>query len=71
MRELMAHSKWRTVSCTDDSVRSHTSQPAAYRWIAGQPAGARFQVQVNDSGCFDWQPYATVVSGGDGTTNEE
>lgn len=67
----MPRTKWRTVSCTDDGLRSHASQPAAYRWIAEQPAGARFRVQVNDDRCFDWQPYATATSCGDGGVEEE
>lgn len=65
----MARSRWRTVSCSDDGLRSHPSQPRAYAWVAGQPAGARFRVQVNEG--YSWQPYATVVSVGDGTTDEE
>jgi hypothetical protein len=64
----MPRSKWRTVSCTDDSLRSHSSQPAAYRWVAERPAGARFWVQVDEG--RDWQSYATVESCGDGTTDE-
>lgn len=65
----MARTKWRTVSCTDDGLRSHGSQPAAYTWIAGQDQGAQFRVQINEG--RDWQPYATVSSRGDGTTDEE
>lgn len=61
--------KWRTVSCTDDSLRSHTSQAKAYAFVAGQPSGARYRVQVDEG--QDWMPYATVVSCGDGTTEEE
>jgi hypothetical protein len=67
----MPKTKWRTVSCADDGFRSHASQPAAYRWIADQPAGDRFRVQIKDNKGFDWRPYATVVSVGDGTTDEE
>jgi hypothetical protein len=63
--------RWRTVSCVDDGLRSHPSQSKAYAWIAGQPSGSRFRVQVNDSRDYTWQNYATVVSRGDGTTNEE
>jgi hypothetical protein len=65
----MARTKWRTVSCADDSLRSHRSQHAAYDWIADQPAGARFRVQIDEG--RDWMPYATVASNGDGTTDEE
>ncbi len=65
----MARPKWRTVSCADDSLRFHGSQPAAYRWVASQGQGTRFRVQVDEG--RDWQPYATVVSRGDGTTDEE
>lgn len=65
----MPRKRWRTVSCADDSLRSHSSQPAAYTWIAGRPAGDRFRVQVNEG--YDWENYATVVSRGDGTTDEE
>lgn len=67
----MAKTKWRTVSCADDGLKSHTSQPAAYRWIAKQEQGARFRVQVNDSLHDGWQDYATVVSRGDDTTTDE
>lgn len=65
----MARKRWRTVSCTDDGLRSHSSQTAAYNWISGRPAGDRFRVQVNEG--YDWEPWATVVSNGDGTTDEE
>lgn len=65
----MPRKKWRTVSCTDDSLRSHTSQPAAYRWISEQGDGARFRVQVDEG--YGWENYATVVSRGDGTTDED
>lgn len=67
----MARTKWRTVSCFDDGLRSHTSQPAAYTWISARPAGDRFRVQVDDSLHYGWQDYAIVVSRGDGTTDEE
>lgn len=65
----MPAKKWRTVSCVDDSFRSHPSQPKAYEYIGDQPAGARFRVWVDDG--FGWQAYATAVSRGDGTTDEE
>ena len=65
----MASKKWRTVSCADDSVRSHTSQAKAYAFVAGQESGVRFRVHVQEG--HGWMPYATVVSRGDGTTDEE
>ena len=65
----MPGKRWRTVSCIDDSRRSHPSQPKAYKYVGKQPAGARFRVQVDEG--RDWQPYATVFSCGDGTTDEE
>jgi hypothetical protein len=64
----MARKRWRTVSCTDDSIRKHSSETAANTWVGGQPAGARFRVQVDEG--FDWQAYATVVSTGGGTDGE-
>lgn len=67
----MPRTKWRTVSCADDGLRSHSSQQAAYRWISDRPAGERFRVQVDNSLHYGWQDYATVVSNGDGTTDEE
>jgi hypothetical protein len=65
----MPRTKWRTVSCLNDSLRSHGSQLGAYGWISGQRAGARFRVQY-DKG-RGWQDDAKVVSNGDGTTEEE
>jgi hypothetical protein len=64
----MARKKWRTVSCTDDSLRSHSSQLVAYTWIAGRMPGLRFRVQVDEG--YGWENYATVVSTGGGTDEE-
>jgi hypothetical protein len=64
----MPRKKWRTVSCSNDGLRSHSSQPAAYAWISGQPAGGRFRVQVDEG--YGWENWATVASNGDGTTDE-
>jgi hypothetical protein len=66
----MPRTKWRTVSCTDDSLRSHSSQPAAYLWVSQRLSGARFRVQVDEG--YGWENYATVVSTGTpGRTEEE
>jgi hypothetical protein len=65
----MARTRWRTVSCADDSRRTYTSEEKAYAFVAAQPAGDRFRVQVDEG--RDWQPHKTVVSRGDGTTDEE
>lgn len=65
----MAKRKWRTVSCLDDGIRNYGSEKAAYAWIADQPKGSRFRVQLDEG--YDWEHYITVVSNGDGTTDEE
>jgi hypothetical protein len=65
----MARGTWRTVSCETDSRRDFKSQQAAKDWVGGQPAGARFRIQV-DAG-HNWVPFTTVVSNGDGPTEEE
>jgi hypothetical protein len=65
----MPRKKWRSVSCTDDGLRSHSSQSAAYAWVGEQPAGERFRVQVDEG--HGWESYSTVASRGDGTTDEE
>lgn len=62
--------KWRTVSCHDDSLRSHTSQPKAYEFVSGQPPGRRFRVQVDERLGAGWVNYATVVSTSGGTEEE-
>lgn len=67
----MPRTKWRTVSCLNDSFRSHGSQPGAYGWISGQPAGSRFRVQYDEGLGGGWRDFAKVVSNGDGTTDEE
>jgi hypothetical protein len=66
----MPRTKWRTVSCADDGLRSHSSQPAAYTWVAKQPAGDRFRVQYDELLGGGWLSYSTVRSNGDGTTEE-
>jgi hypothetical protein len=60
----MPRSKWRTVSCTDDSLRSHTSQPAAYRWVGRQAEGAQFRVMVDNGDGWEDFARATVMPGG-------
>lgn len=64
----MARTKWRTVSCSDDSLRSHQSQTAAYTWVAQRMPGARFRVQVDEG--YGWENYSTVTSTGGGTEEE-
>lgn len=66
----MPRIKWRTVSCTDDSLRSHSSQQAAYEWVADREPGARFRVQFDERLGGGWRPYAVVSAAGDGTTEE-
>lgn len=67
----MPRTKWRTVSCTDDSLRSHTSQQSAYAWIAGREQGAWFRVQYDERLGGGWRAYATVTAAGDGKTEEQ
>lgn len=62
----MASRKWRTVSCTDDGLRSHGSAGKAYDWIASRPAGERFRVQYDEQLGDGWRLYATVMSTADG-----
>lgn len=66
----MPRTKWRTVSCDDDSLRSHTSQQKAYEWIATLMPKRRFRVQYDEQLGGGWQIYATVVSTGGGTDEE-
>ncbi|MGX6604818.1 hypothetical protein ACWKSP_22220 [Micromonosporaceae bacterium Da 78-11] len=66
----MPRTKWRTVSCTDDGLRSHSSQPAAYTWVGKQPVGVRFRVQYDEQQGGGWRSYSTVWSAGDGMTDE-
>lgn len=66
----MPRSKWRTVSCEDDSLHSHTSQQSAYRWVSGRMPGLRFRVQYDEQLGGGWQDYAKVVSTGGGTDEE-
>ena len=66
----MPRTKWRTVSCADDSLRSHASQPAAYDWIAGWELGARFRVQYDEQLGGGWRPYASVRVTAAGTEEE-
>ena len=65
----MARTRWRTVSCADDSIKAHGGKAGAYRWVADQPAGSRFRVRLDEG--YGWETYATVRSNGDGTTDEE
>lgn len=65
----MARTKWRTVSCVDDSLRSHSSQQAAYRWVSGRRVSG-FRVQYDECLGGGWRAYATVSAVGDGTTEE-
>jgi hypothetical protein len=67
----MPKRKWRTVSCVDDGLCSHGSQPAAYRWVADRERGVRYRVQYDDGLGGGWCPYATVAAAGDGTTEED
>jgi hypothetical protein len=65
----MSRTRWRAVSCVDDSLRAHPSQPKAYAWIAGQDTEVKFRVQYDDG--FGWSAYATVFALGNGGTDEE
>jgi hypothetical protein len=65
----MPRPKWRTVSCADDSLRTHNSEQAVYRWVAQQPAGTRYRLQIDEG--YGWQNVVTVVPNGNGTTDEE
>lgn len=67
----MARTRWRTVSCVDDGLRSHASQQAAYRWIASREPGVRYRVQYDECLGGGWSSYATASAVGDGTTEEE
>lgn len=67
----MKRTKWRTVSCTDDGITTHRSQPAAYDRVASWNPGERFRVQYDEGLGAGWMPYTTVISNGDGTTDEE
>jgi hypothetical protein len=70
----MARKKWRTVALNGTNVsicRSSPSQQHAYFWVSQQPAGSRFEVQYDEGLGGGWENFATVVSVGDGTTDEE
>lgn len=65
----MARETCCTVSCENDSRRDFKSQQVAKDWVGEQSAGTRFRIQV-DAG-RNWVPFTTVVSNGDGSTEEE
>jgi hypothetical protein len=67
----MPKTKWRTVSCTDDSLRSHSSQQAACDWISGREPGAQFRVQFDEGRGGGWQEAARVTAVKHGWTKEE
>ena len=67
----MARTKWRTVSCTNDSIRSHSSREAAYEWASSQGRGARFRVQFDNGRGGGWQEYARVTAVRAGWVEEE
>ncbi|WP_157239489.1 hypothetical protein [Catenuloplanes japonicus] len=40
----------------------HDGQDACYAWIAGQPAGSRFEVQERRPGCIGWDLHEQGVT---------
>ncbi len=62
----MPRTKWRTVSCADDSIRSHASETAAYLWVGNRLPGLRFRVQFDRQHGGGWQTECTVESIGGG-----
>lgn len=62
----MARQKWRTVSCADDSLRSHSSETAAYVWVGNRLPGLRFRVQYDKQLGGGWQDRCMVQSIGSG-----
>lgn len=67
----MPRIKWRTVSCADDSLRSHPSKERAYDWVAEQEPGSVFRVQFDKRRAGGWQDAARLTAVKPGWAREE
>jgi hypothetical protein len=67
----MPRTKWRTVSCADDSLRSHPSKDRAFDWVAEQTPGLVFRVQFDECRGGGWRDVARVTAVKPGWAKEE